>query len=101
MTELLVKTGQQVAMDETLGVVAQPASRTPRNGAPRNNAPRNSAPSALSPVSAPKTATQTVFRARACRNAVSPEHAARSGLFYLSLENGLRSCAAARTGSRL
>ena len=33
VTELLVKAGQQVAMDETLGD-RQPASRTPRNSAP-------------------------------------------------------------------
>ena len=39
---------------------------------PASAAPGNSVPSALSPVSARKTATQTVFRARACRSSGDP-----------------------------
>ena len=159
VAELLVKAGQQVAMDETLGIVSPPAD------------PRNSTPSALSPVSTPKTATQTVFRVRdlaahqdrgrqdmqeephrvpADRQHAPPlphrvgvgfpQHARKTdadnpagagapperrvsrmtspapaaeagggrggtdggaGVFHLGLENGLRSCAAARRGSRL
>ena len=44
-------------------------------GQPARTMPRNKAASALTPVSAPKMARPAVLRARACREAVTPEMA--------------------------